>query len=89
MAKSRKPQAAKPAPVEPNYTDVIPDPVEEPPPALIAAVAEREPRPSEYAFDENLNSMLIKMASAARQTPQRYLETLVKRAWIGMPSKLR
>lgn len=49
----------------------------------------RGPVPDALHLDPLWTSRLSAMAEAANQTPRQYLETLVRRAWVAMPSGKR
>jgi hypothetical protein len=42
-----------------------------------------------YSFDDTWQARLEKMAAATHQTPEGFLEGLLRRAWTGMPLKER
>lgn len=42
-----------------------------------------------YSFDDTWQARLEKMASATKQTPEAFLEGLLRRAWTGMPLRDR
>jgi hypothetical protein len=56
----------------------------------VGSVARRiEPDLALLGLDDVWTGRLVKMASAAGTTPQKYLERLVRRAWVSLPSTMR